>query len=352
MRLFIYEYFASGMEEGPEELKKAGFAMLHAVLEDFSRIFPGQVFTLLDPSLEQEVRRTSWTGRVEIDWQEEGKNPWDRFGENLSRCDGVLLIAPETGGLLARLTAWAEDRGKAVLGSPAETIRFVSHKGNMIRFWKSRGLPVPESRLLKSPFSPGAKEDILRHFSLPLVMKPVRGTGGEGIIRVETEDQLDHLPEQISDREDYLVQEFVPGEDVSASCFVLDGQMVPLSLNRQIIDKNQDFLFRGIRLPFSCPKGEEIWDLVSRACAPVKGLTGFVGVDLVLGGKGPVLMEINARITSAYVALRQAAPGNLAWDLWRLCREGILPDKPLLKGTFTYWVEEKEGAVSWKASSG
>jgi predicted ATP-grasp superfamily ATP-dependent carboligase len=44
----------------------------------------------------------------------------------------------------------------------------------------------------------------------------------------------------------------------------------------------------------------------------VPGLAGFVGVDLVLADGGPVVVEINPRLTTAYLGLRRACAANVA----------------------------------------
>lgn len=341
MKLFIFEYFASGTGLGGAELKKSGFAMLNALLTDFTLFSPMKICTLLDYSFKKDIYQASYLGHVEIHWhREEGKNPYELFSEILSDCDLVLIIAPETDGISAGLTVLAEDLGKRVLGTCAKTLEFAGNKANMIKLWQAQGLPVPKSKIISKPFSVQMGRDIREYFSFPFIVKPVRGTGGEGITFVESGMQWERLPEQ-----SYLVQEFVVGEDLSASCFVLDGQVLPLSINRQIIDKREKFIFQGIRVPFVFPNDQDIWELVCKACTPISGLTGFVGVDLVLEPSGPVLMEINPRITSAYLGLREVVPGNLAQDLFSLCLERRFPDRPLLKGNFTYWVNGKTEGV-------
>ncbi|ATW24051.1 ATP-grasp domain-containing protein [Candidatus Formimonas warabiya] len=354
MRLFIFEYFASGAKKDPIDLKKAGFAMLDAVLKDFTQLSHIQISTMLDCSLGEHLVRAPYADKLDIFWREQGeKNTDEHLEECLEQCDAVLMIAPETNGTIAQFTARAEDRGKMILGSSAQTLELVCNKENILRFLESKGLPVPKSKVLRKPFSVHTKVTILEHFSLPLVIKPVSGTGGEGVTLVKTEPQLEHLLEEMAGKEDdsYLVQEFVCGQDVSVSCFVLDGKVLPLSLNRQIIQKEDELLFSGVTVPFIHPGQQAVFGVVSEACKRVQGLRGFVGVDLVLGASGPVIMEINSRITSAYVALREVVPGNLAKDLWFLCREHCFPDPPEIKGTFTYLVNtQKERAEACRES--
>ena len=47
-------------------------------------------------------------------------------------------------------------------------------------------------------------------------------------------------------------------------------------------------------------------DLARRVVAAVPGLWGYVGVDLVLTRDGPVVLEVNPRLTTSYCALRSS----------------------------------------------
>lgn len=61
--------------------------------------------------------------------------------------------------------------------------------------------------------------------------------------------------------------------------------------------------------------------LARRALAALPPARGFVGVDLVLGsdanGDDDVVIEVNPRVTTSYVGLRQAIDQNLAEALLR-----------------------------------
>ncbi|MEL7564885.1 MAG: ATP-grasp domain-containing protein [Dehalobacterium sp.] len=340
MKLLIYEYYASGARED-EGLKKAGFAMLDGVLKDFTQLSGIKISTVFDFSLRDLVLKAPYIDKLDICWSEKGEeNGNKRFVEVLIKCDVVLIIAPEINGIIAELTAIAEKSGKMVLGSCAQALNLVCNKADTMSLLERRGLPVPRSETLGKSWTVERKAKILEEFSLPLVIKPVYGTGGVGVKLVRTNNQLENLLKQIeaSDEELYLVQEFIFGLDASVSCLVLDGKILPLSLNQQIINKEEELIFQGITVPLAHPESQDIFGIVAKACELVKGLKGFVGVDLILSASGPVILEINSRITSAYVALREAVPGNLAEDLWLLCREHRFPDQPKLKETFTYMV--------------
>lgn len=341
MKIFIYEYCtACAMEDqaGQDDLRQAGLAMLNAVIYDFILIPDLQIITVIDASLEDKFSAASYGQKSVIHLSKRGEDPRKRFIETLITCDTVLIIAPETDGILAELTGIAERCRKTVLGSCCQTLELVGNKANMLRLQKSKGLPVPKSEILKKPLPEDAKARILDSFPFPLVIKPVYGAGGEGVWLVENDDQLDKVLEWLANRKEnlFLLQEFIPGQAVSVSCFVGDGRVLPLSLNQQIINQQDELVFRGVTVPCEHVQALDILKTAASACELVKGLKGFVGVDLVVNVQGPVLMEINARITLAYVALREVVSRNLANDLLALCLEHNFPVKPEIKGTYTY----------------
>ena len=56
----------------------------------------------------------------------------------------------------------------------------------------------------------------------------------------------------------------------------------------------------------------EFEELVSSILEAVPGLRGYIGIDLVITELGPIVMEINPRLTEAYVGLRQSLRFNPA----------------------------------------
>lgn len=340
MNLFIYEYFASGRVNDQDDLKQAGFAMLDAVLQDFAGVPGLRLITLLDSSLRDKVPDGAYGQGLDIKWNKPGIGKYDQFTEILNECDCVLIIAPESAGIIAVLTAIVEQSGKKVLGSPACTLKLVCNKANLLELFKNSGLPVPRSQILQNLLPEDAGLKIPADFALPLVIKPVYGAGGEGIRLIQTYDELDKVRQQLRARpgEQFFVQEFIAGQAVSVSCFVSNGRALPLSLNKQIIHSWNELIFRGITVPFGHARAQEILTTAVKACELVEGLEGFVGIDLVVNAQGPVLMEINARITLAYVALRKVISRNLAGDLLTLCLEQKFPDRPEFNGTYTYLI--------------
>lgn len=348
MKLFVFEYFSSGAAEERDELKQDGLEMLEAVLEDFGAVSGLELMTVLDASLQGAAFIGSYRGSaagkqaapVQVHWRKEGEPGITLFQKMVDTCDSVFIIAPERGGILTKLTAMAEACGKTIWGSSSQALQTTCNKAALLDFLQGKGWPVPRSMFFKKPSAAAYKELTQADFSLPLIVKPVCGAGGEGVRRIGGQDRLRAVLEQMANEEEdgVLVQEFIPGQAVSVSLFILHGKAQVLSLNRQFLSGEEELLFQGVMVPYQHPQAQDITKMAAAACEHLPGLKGFVGVDLVLGPQGPVIIEINARITSAYVALREIAGRNPARDMALLFAQNILPEKLPLQGTYTYTV--------------
>ena len=87
------------------------------------------------------------------------------------------------------------------------------------------------------------------------------------------------------------------------------------SLNKQFVElKGDKGTYVGGMLPFESEYKDELFDIATKACEHVKGLKGFVGVDLLLCNDDiypAYLLEINSRFTTPYVGLKKIANFNI-----------------------------------------
>ncbi len=115
---------------------------------------------------------------------------------------------------------------------------------------------------------------------------------------------------------DSLLQPFVPGTAARVAFLIGLRQTVPLLPASQELSNDGRFRYRGGRIPLPAPLADRAVRLAERAVAVVLGLSGYVGVDVVLGetadGSEDFVIEINPRLTTSYVGLRALARTNLA----------------------------------------
>ena len=256
-------------------------------------------------------------------------------------CGAALLIAPESEGILERVSALVRDAGACLLGSRPEGVAVAADKWECYQRFVRAGLPTPETVCT----TPAGAVQTAEELGFPLVVKPVTGAGCDGVAfvpRVHLLQTALQLP-ALRHAEHLLLQRFVAGTPASVSLLVAGKDSLALSLNEQWVQAGIPFTYRGGVACTSRHRSAQAFQLAKRAVALVPGLQGYVGVDLVLGHQGCRLLEINPRLTTSYVGLHRVININLAEAIWRACREGALPECVSAAGEAAFGKEELGG---------
>jgi len=346
--VLVYEYFSGGgcpPGQLPRGLAAEALGMLWALLHDFRSWGAVRTLTALDSRFEHRIPgldRTTLPADLIIPVTPDTQA--NVFTDLLRQCDAVLIVAPETDGILSRLTAQAESLGIPLLGSSAAAVAIAGDKVACARLFENNALPAP--RTLITTFI-GAAE-AAREIGYPLVIKPQDGVSGAGVCLVNTPSDLPSALEILrreTDHDPILLQTFIQGVHASVSLLVSAGHSLPLSLNRQYIAPGSPFEYLGGEIPLAHSAANRALGLAQSAIALVPGLQGYVGVDLVLSGSDCWLIEINPRLTTSYVGLRQVSQLNLAQAIWNACRHGVLPVATSLQGQVAF---TKDDYTSWR----
>ena len=289
--------------------------MLSAILRDF------QDAGITDQLLTRDDRLPTPAGIAPL---APGSDVWATWQECLAQSDAAILIAPETGGLLYRLTLLAEQEACPVIGCSSEAVRLASSKSETARRLADHHLPhIPAIDDLASVSARAGG----------WVVKPDDGAGGEECFFFKNTAPLRaHLAEASGGRK-LITQEFVAGVPASLSLLCHQGRARVVACNHQLFEFNNGRgRFRGVvvnGLRRYAPECERLAHAVARA---VDGLSGYVGVDLIITNHGPVVVEINPRLTTAYAGLRRSLGCNPAEWLLSLHRTGRLPEIPEIDG--------------------
>jgi predicted ATP-grasp superfamily ATP-dependent carboligase len=291
-RVFVYEHItATGLGRAPaspeHSLFVEGNAMLSAITADFAAV-PG----------------------VDLLHFPDGGSP-DDFTCLAASADWTLVIAPETGGELERFARAVIAAGGRLLGPSPEAISLTSDKLWLGEVWERLWVRnVCERRAVPTPYTFAEGEPLF----FPLVCKPRDGCGSEATYMVRTTEELAALPVD----PDRLMQEFVPGQPASIAFLIGPKQTIPLLPTFQHISTDGRFCYLGGELPIPLDLAERAVALGRQAVEAIAGLSGYVGVDLVLGDRD-VAIEINPRLTTSYVGLRALAETNLAGAMLDVC---------------------------------
>jgi predicted ATP-grasp superfamily ATP-dependent carboligase len=317
MRVFIFEYVTGGgcADDGMlADLATEGDMMLAAVVCDLLDIEGVEVTIcrdrrLLAPELP-----------IQIEWvDDEWKSAWLTC---LDRTEAVLPIAPETDGILERLCHDVALSGRVLLNSPAEAVALAASKQATIECLEAAGLPVVPS--WRADRLPPLKAETF-------VVKPDRGVGCQDIRLLTDEHALiDFISQQHSPAE-WLVQPYIEGSPASLSLMVGTDGLCLLGRNIQHVAMiNDRLVLLGCVVNGLQDSRSDLFRLAQQVCQAMPGLWGYVGIDLVIGDNGPVLLEVNPRLTTSYVGLSKSIGNNVAELMLRLAKDPTaMPDKTL-----------------------
>jgi predicted ATP-grasp superfamily ATP-dependent carboligase len=328
MRLFLYELVSAGGlgREAPASLRAEGWAMLSALAADFTKVPGLEVATLVEENtpgtLGHRCRR--------IAPEQESA----AFAESLAGADAVLVIAPETGGLLEDRNARVLEAGQLLLGCRPASVRLTADQLALAEYWHKHRVPTPITRLVRT--AADATRLLLGRGngdfgSKDVVLKPQHGAGSQGTIlirsageRSEAEwDAFWSAARAEGPGDDFLVQPYIPGLAASVTLLMGPRTCVPLPAGQQVLSSDGRLRYQGGCMPLAEPLAGRAQRLTRRALEELPGLAGLVGVDLILGeaddGSLDYAIEVNPRVTTSYLGLRRLCTGNLAEAIVESC---------------------------------
>jgi tyramine---L-glutamate ligase len=265
------------------------------------------------------------------------------FCELLDRVDAALIIAPEFNRILETLTLCAEESGKLVLGSSSAAVALTADKATCASCWSSAGVQIPDT-VLVHPLP--VQTPWLRY---PIVLKPRDGAGSLSTIFIPDANSWDRAMAEVRPENpsgEWIAQKFVPGQTASVACLVFENDIIALPPASQRLSDDGRFHYLGGELPLDPSLWDRAQTLAKRALAPIDGLRGYVGVDMVLGaavsGNDDRAIEINPRITTSYLGLRALSTQNLLGAIVAACQQQPVPQLSWHSGTVEF---QSDGTV-------
>jgi predicted ATP-grasp superfamily ATP-dependent carboligase len=328
--VLVHEYVSGGgwaEPELPASLAAEGRAMLRAVLADLSawgRVRTCATVDVRMPGLDLAADRLVPLAPA---------RHMSTLEELALECDAAIVIAPESEGVLTRITKRLESLNVPLLGATSGAVSAAGDKWQCYQLFCENTIPTPKTRLV-------ADKDALDKatgLKPPWVIKPRAGAGADGVYLAMDPVSL-HRAQILAGfgSDQCLLQSFIPGVHASVSLLSNGEDAIALSLNQQNMQITSSLVYTGGKIPLRHPLEQRALSLARYSASLIPGLRGYIGVDLVLTANECYVIEINPRITTSYVGLRRVIDLNLAEAIWDSCWSGRLPQTVEINGTVSF----------------
>ncbi|MFS8036312.1 ATP-grasp domain-containing protein [Xanthobacter sp. AM11] len=298
LRVLVCEYVTGGGLRGadlPASLVAEARLMRDAMVRDLSAL-PQPVELLLthDDRLAAPAPGSRPIGP--------GDDPFALWSALACTAHVAWPVAPETGGVLARLVRELAASGARVAASTPAAVEIAASKHATAARLAAAGVPhIPT-------FAPGEAEEAL---GADRITKPDDGAGCEDTRRWPAGRRAEPGP-------GHVIQPYVAGEAASLTVLMRGGEAQLLCANRQHIREVEGRLFlAGLGVGAIADDDGRLARLAQQVANAIPGLAGIVGMDVILTAAGPVVVEVNPRLTTAYAGLAAALGINPA---------GLLPE--------------------------
>lgn len=303
--------------ELPAAMAKEGDLMLQSIIRDLLDAGCKDLLTTRDSRLANLD--------TDIECMSIDKAAWGCWKKILQDSDAALFIAPETDAALYTLTTMAESLGCHLLCCDSGSVAITSSKQRCAEQLREYDINVPASY----PF-----HTLKKNRDQALVVKPDNGAGAENIFLFTHTDDVHTWLNNRPDMDNWLIQSHVAGMPASMTLLCGNDKAIILSVNRQMFEfNNGQGKYTGVVINEFAHRSHELVPLADAIFQAIPGLQGFVGVDFIFSDKGPVVIEINPRLTTSYAGLRASLGYNPAGLLLQFPVTGDFPDINTMKPT-------------------
>ncbi|MDB4766676.1 ATP-grasp domain-containing protein [bacterium] len=207
--------------------------------------------------------------------------------ELAATADRIILIAPESEGILTESYLWLEAFEDKWFGGPLDWIELASDKNLMQPYLQARGIEVPPKDIAKGD---------------QWIAKPAMGAGSEHVQIFSEQTRLN----EFQHHPDWRTEAFVAGKSVSVSIIRTRDKTCFLPPTGQIFSSATTMHYTGTEFPLSHEFSQRAERLAKQSVAVLPEFSGYIGIDMILADQGPdVVVEINPRMTMSYCNLPQ-----------------------------------------------
>jgi tyramine---L-glutamate ligase len=329
-KIWVCEYISAGglaSETLPASLLQEGLLMRDALLADLAALGVDCI-----TSHDYRVMPPMHAQSLEVGTLDVANSIWQ---QQLAQhaVDACWIIAPESNGVLHDLCQQVQTLGLPWIGCSAQAIQETSSKACMAERCRTAGVPVlPHVMLTEVADFEGLPWDNQAH-QHGWVVKPDDGAGCEETFYfkykselIEFNNNLKNYSVERSSR--FLLQPYVPGAALSMSVIATTNAVKVIAAHRQQVEiVDGKFVFNGAGVNEAASELAAMQRLAEQVHQAIPGLVGYWGADMILQETGElILVEVNPRLTTPYIALSQILSQNPAAMILEAILNHKLPD--------------------------
>lgn len=222
---------------------------------------------------------------------------------NICKDEHVDLLVPTIDTeliLLASNKELFQAVGTTVAISALEVVNISRNKIQTARLLMNNQIETPRfataDEFLKAP----------ERLKLPVILRPVAGSGSKGLIIVESMSELEHIR---LDPQNYMAQEMYQGREYTVNMFFDRGGSLKCAIPHLRYEIRAGEVSKGItrRVP-------ELINIARRMASALKGAYGPMCFQAIMDDHGKaVVFEINARFGGGYPLAHQAGARFAQW---------------------------------------
>jgi predicted ATP-grasp superfamily ATP-dependent carboligase len=228
--------------------------------------------------------------------------------------DYSVIIAPEFASCLETRALWTVQAGGKLLSPDAEFVRLAANKHRSAEYLTQQELAVPRGIHFGNRLPLTVDPSLF-----PAVLKPLDGAGSTNVHMVKNRTELAAC--NLALEGGWRLEKYCPGLPASVSYLAGPHGAIILPACSQRLSDDGKFQYQGGATPLAPDLAERAKQLARRVAAALPATTGYVGIDIVLGpaenGSEDFVIEVNPRLTTSYLGLRQACQQNLAEAMLR-----------------------------------
>jgi predicted ATP-grasp superfamily ATP-dependent carboligase len=212
------------------------------------------------------------------------------------------------------------DNNKRILSIDLDGIELGSSKFACYNYFKESSVNTPQSYIIPLRNETLDKDFIIQKYyqlNCPIIVKPDDGVGAENIFYFNSEEQIHSFftsrSNLIDSKRDYILQEFIEGEDLSISLIAhkdlsdkFDKNHLILAINSQDINikkLNGNSEYFGGYTPV-VDLNKKISNILEKL--DLSKFNGYFGIDLIRKEDNSIyFIEINPRLTTSYIGVRK-----------------------------------------------